>query len=698
MSNMKTALYNLFTILSVTLSLSLHAFDCTINYGKPKPIIEVCEGGFAAVKADSLILAENEVVGYILLDNAAGVPINYLAYNHTGIFSRGTANYDELYYIFTVVGFDYDGDELPDLNVQSTQLCGYVEVVFLPENFFGSENYYCNDTLITALVNDCGNSAGIMPDAIYNVCFGLFGVSTAVNVIVETGFHLRYLLHDSASTDSLGNIIAINETGIFYNNGILPNNQDFFVSAYVGPLDANNMPILNDGCASIALPGTPLRFYEVIELTIVNQQTDLQTGATEITFYLTGGAPSFPFYNPFPFYTPSPFYEYFVEGDYSGVVEDPYEEITFVVYENEYEIIVASDGKDCGQSFLMPILTDTLLNVYPGDVNRNGIVNNEDVALMGLYMYETGPARSAEHQNMSWYPHPAEDWNRQHTNQIDLKHFDCNGDGIINSLDIEAIVMNYRNVHDEALSQGETTLLDSTNYQIILLPLGEINNNSLTIDVVLKNAENSNLSLQGAFFTIDYNYLLSGLNIAEFNFLPSSWLGETDDNLYTLTRHVDGANSIEVGFTKTDGNNSMGNGTIGQLIFTFNDPHACCSSNIYDIPTIQIHTAQANNVDAINIPLQSQLLQINPNDPNDPDFCELSWLITKDVPFQNIYQSTGTISTEGEVYIGTQQQVSYKAMRVRLNNGFKIKEGALFNAGNANCPTDSIIDIIPIEE
>jgi len=89
------------------------------------------------------------------------------------------------------------------------------------------------------------------------------------------------------------------------------------------------------------------------------------------------------------------------------------------------------------------------------------------------------------------------------------------------------------------------------------------------------------------------------------------------------------------------------------------------------------------------IPLQSQLLQINSE--VDPDFCALSWLITKDIPFQNTYQSSGTITTEGEIYIGAQQHVSYKATRVRLNNGFKIKEGALFNAGKANCPTGKTI-------
>jgi len=683
---MKYTLNYLFILLAIVLNLPLHAYDCTINYSEPYPVIEVCEGGFAAVKADSLILTENEVVGYIMLDNSAGVPINYLAYNHAGIFEKDTAEYDETYYIFTVTGFDNDGDNLPDLNDENTNICGGAEIVFLPEDFFLAENYYCNDTLITAVVNACGNSAGVMPDAMYNVCYGNFGVATADNVIVETGFHLRYILHDSASADNLGNIIAVNENGLFYNNGTLPSNQDLFVSAYVGPLDINNMPILNDGCASIALPGAPLRFYEAIELTVVNQQTDLQTGATEITFYLTGGAPSFPFSFPFPFYD---FFEYLIEGDYSGVADEPYDEITFVTFEDEYEIMVANDGKVCEQYFSMPIFTDTLLNVYPGDVNRNGIVNNEDVALMGLYMNETGPARSIEHQNMNWYPHPAEDWNQQHTNQIDLKHFDSNGDGIIDSLDMEAIAMHYSYQYDEALSQAETTLSDSINYQILLLPVGEMNDDSLTINVVLKNIDGGDLNLRGAFFSIDYNYLMSSINTVEFNFSPSSWLGTNGDDLYTLTRHFGATNSIEVGFAKTDGNNSIGDGTIGQLNFNFNASNACCITDIYDMPTIQMHTAQANNADANMIPLQSQLLQINKD--SDPENCDLSWLITKDVPFQNNYQVSGTITTEGEIYIGAEQQVSYKAMRVRLNNGFKVQEGAIFNAGKSNCTTDTII-------
>jgi len=683
MSNMKSALSYLLIISGLILNHPVLAFDCTINLNMPNGVIEVCDSGFAGVKADSLVLSEDEVVGYIMLDNSAGVPINYLAYNNTGIFFKGAAGYNEPYYLFTVVGFDFDGDELPDLDQQSTDICGRTEIVFFPENFYQSEYYYCaGDIVGNTDMNICGNSAGDMPDAIYNVCFGDFGVAVASNLIVQENFHIRYLLHDSASKDNLGNIIAINETGIFYNDGSLPNNQDLFVSAFVGSLDENDMPVLDDTCASIALPGAPLRFYEAIEFVVVNQQSDEQTNATEITFSLTGGAPSFPLYS-------NDFLSYFIEGDYAGTAELN-DEITITVFEDEFEIEVVNDDKFCEQFFSLPTYIDTLLNVWPGDVNRNGIVNNEDIALMGLYMDETGPARLVEHQNINWNPHPAEDWNKQHTNQIDLKHFDCNGDGTIDSLDIEAIVMHYGNQHNEPLSQVETIISDSISYRIVLLPVGEITNDSLTVNVQLQNIAGGNLNLQGAFFTIDYNYLLSGMDITEFNFLTSSWLGEIDQNLKTLVDYSENNQSIEIGFTRIDGNNSVGEGIIGQLQFTFED-HNCCNSDIYDLPTIQIHTAQANNTDAEFINLQSQLLQINSESLNETVSCEDNWLITNDIPFQNTYKASGMLETVGEVYVGYQQEVSYKANRVRLNNGFKVKEGALFHAGKSNCSSGTIL-------
>jgi len=124
--------------------------------------------------------------------------------------------------------------------------------------FFGG-SMYAQDS--------CGNDAGIMPGGFFPACAGNFATTTAIGFNVETAnSSLVYILHDSPSTENIGNEIAYNSTGLFYNDGNLPVDQDLFISAYVGPLDTDGSPLLNDVCADVALPGTPIRFYKPIEL------------------------------------------------------------------------------------------------------------------------------------------------------------------------------------------------------------------------------------------------------------------------------------------------------------------------------------------------------------------------------------------------------------------------------------------------
>jgi len=622
------------------------------------------------------------VLAYILLDNSAGVITNYLAYNNTGVFNREDANYDEIYYIFTVTGPDNNDDDLPDLDDANVDISSNsTEVTFIyPSDFPSTGNYYCKeDTASTVVMNNCGNSAGKMPGGVFEVCFGDFAVTKVNNDSIESGYELFYVMHDSASTDSIGNIIAINKTGIFHNDGSLPFNQDLFISAYVGPLDTNDMPVLTDPCASVALPGTVFRFFKAIELVEVNQQCDLQTGAVDITFYLTGGLPEFPF----PF---GSFHEYHIVGDYFGVIDEPYDELIINLFDvNTYEI--ETTGNNCKQIFLMDITCDTLNNVWPGDVNKNGIVNNEDIAILGIYAGETGPERSYEDQNSDWYAHQASEWNIQQANGQNIKHFDCNGDGIINDLDLVAIQTWYGKTHTDFQKQDTVFTTDSFNYKILLQPIGEIINDSLVINVAMENEDTTALNLQGAFFTIDYSNILSEVYTAKLDFLSTSWLGTNNDNLYTFTKKIFGEKKIEAAFTKTDGTNSVGSGVIAQLILTF-DSSSNCSPSAFNNATVEIHTAGANNTAGSLIPLENQLLQINNQTTNT---CQQGWQITKDTPFQNVYKTSSTIETVGNIIIGTQQQVSYQAGRVSLNSGFKLKEGAEFHAGSSDCDNGGVI-------
>lgn len=71
--------------------------------------------------------------------------------------------------------------------------------------------------------------------------------------------------------------------------------------------------------------------------------------------------------------------------------------------------------------------------VWPGDANHDGIVNYRDIIPIGLMLGKTGPART---ENNSWGPKHAENWGQQFDNQFDIKHADCNGDGIVDTSDL----------------------------------------------------------------------------------------------------------------------------------------------------------------------------------------------------------------------------------------------------------------------
>jgi len=107
--------------------------SCDPGTMSPGPIY-VCDEESGNASAVNSYVDGSCKIGYVLLDNSAGVLTNLLDYNATGTFDRGTANYDETYYIFSVVGADADGDGLPDMNDPNMEISNTsTEMVFLAD-------------------------------------------------------------------------------------------------------------------------------------------------------------------------------------------------------------------------------------------------------------------------------------------------------------------------------------------------------------------------------------------------------------------------------------------------------------------------------------------------------------------------------------------------------------------------------------
>jgi len=65
--------------------------------------------------------------------------------------------------------------------------------------------------------------------------------------------------------------------------------------------------------------------------------------------------------------------------------------------------------------------------------------------------------------------------------------------------------------------------------------------------------------------------------------------------------------------------------------------------------------------------------------------CKSNWSINDDTQFQNQYDGSNLIETNGFLIIGDEQQVEYRSNRVCLQSGFKVKAGANFRAGYGSC-------------
>jgi hypothetical protein len=84
--------------------------------------------------------------------------------------------------------------------------------------------------------------------------------------------------------------------------------------------------------------------------------------------------------------------------------------------------------------------------VWPGDINNDGEVDMHDLLVLGYNLGCAGSARP--YTGSSFRSHAADNWGMQLANSdVNSKHADTDGNGIVNSSDSVAISNNYRKTH-----------------------------------------------------------------------------------------------------------------------------------------------------------------------------------------------------------------------------------------------------------
>ena len=253
-------------------------------------------------------------------------------------------------------------------------------------------------------------------------------------------------------------------------------------------------------------------------------------------------------------------------GDYTPDVISKNPVHTYTLpYAYQISLHVQTSG-GCKDSAFYIVQVDTAC-VWPGDVDRDKKVDIKDVLNLALKYGSSGYKRN--NATLNWYPQYCDFWNQfSYWGVYDnYNNFDCNGDGVIDSLDLTAISKNYGDSRNKTAltSTGDTIdrrlhfVFDKKTYHP-----GDIVNASIVLDA--SHYANSNYMCGlGAVFNFDPEYIDS--NTFKLTY-TQSWLDTPGHSMIGFVHPEFSNGMLAFAVSRTDQKQATGYGKIGEMTFT----------------------------------------------------------------------------------------------------------------------------------
>ena len=209
---------------------------------------------------------------------------------------------------------------------------------------------------------------------------------------------------------------------------------------------------------------------------------------------------------------------------------------------------------------------DQLDCVWPGDTNADGFANMEDLVNIGVGFGMTGPARDTI--SNEWVAQTGTDWDVENADGINYKHFDCDGNGLIEINDIIAVQSNY------VMMENGVSFTESNGVPISL---------SFDVDTVIVTEENQELIINAGlnfgssdvpmndvygvvlYLTYPKNYVVESEPI-EFDYNENSFFGDFTTTL-PMARNIYEKGQMDIVLTRKNGTNTSGQGRVASARF-----------------------------------------------------------------------------------------------------------------------------------
>ena len=214
--------------------------------------------------------------------------------------------------------------------------------------------------------------------------------------------------------------------------------------------------------------------------------------------------------------------------------------------------------------------------VWPGDTDTNMVVNHFDLLNIGLAYDSVGTTR--ENPSFDWFGQPSFDWSQTTpTSNVNYKHIDTDGNGIIEAADTVAITQNFgftHNFSDPDILNQFTDLPPSDGLTVVtpfyIEPDTLIEGETIALDIILGDVSNVVTGLYGIGFSIEYDSSVVVPGSASINF-DDCWLGDVNADAISIQFDFPNPGRIDAAITRIDGMEMDGYGLFGDFIITLED-------------------------------------------------------------------------------------------------------------------------------
>lgn len=197
--------------------------------------------------------------------------------------------------------------------------------------------------------------------------------------------------------------------------------------------------------------------------------------------------------------------------------------------------------------------------VFPGDANRDGIVDMWDLMTVGSHIGQYGVARA--NTNLSWTPTSAANWGSSLETGVNIKNADLNGDGIISALDTAVISANFGKVN--SIVSEKTPELSQIELQVLTTSNAAGQGDMVEITVLVGSSALPIIDAHGLSFSVGYDADLVQENTMTVDFLTASWLTRYDAFI-AMSKMVN-RGRIEAGIARSQDRGVSGRGEVTKI-------------------------------------------------------------------------------------------------------------------------------------